>query len=87
MDQHRLHAVGAEGVEVARQPEVGQQARPGRVDVLGAGLVAGEARLVEEEDATATLGQQRRRDAARRPAPDDDDLGIVFTGDRVIGAS
>ena len=76
MDEHGLHAVRAQSLEVARESQLGEQPRPCRVDVLRAGLVTREARLVEEQDAVTALGEEPRRDTSGGAAPDDDDVRI-----------
>jgi hypothetical protein len=48
VDEHGLHAVRAQSLEVMREPEFTEQPGPGRIDVLRAGFVTREACLVEE---------------------------------------
>ena len=76
MDEHGLHAVRAQSLQVARESQLGEQPRPCRVDVFGAGFVARETRLVEEQDAVTPLGEEPRRDTSGGAAPDDDSVGI-----------
>ncbi len=76
VDEHGLHAVRAQSLEVACEPQLGEQPRPGRVDVLRAGFVTREACFVEEQDAVTALGEEPRRDTSGGAAPDDDDVRI-----------
>ena len=77
VDSHGLQTMRPKRVQIARQPKVEQEARAGRIDVLGAGLVARKPRFVEQQDAPPTLGKGGRHAAPRWSAPDDDDLRIV----------
>ncbi len=76
VDEHGLHAVGAQSLEIIREPELAEQPSSGRIDVLRAGFVTREACLVEEEDAVTAFGQEPRRDTAGGAASDDDDVRI-----------
>ena len=76
MDEHGLHAMRAQSLEIACEPQLAEQPRPGRIDVLRAGFVTWEACLVEEQDAVTALGQEPRRDTSGGAAPDDDDVRI-----------
>jgi hypothetical protein len=78
VDEHRLHAVRSQSLEVISEPELTEQPRPGRIDVLRAGFVTWEACLVEEEDAVTAFGQKPRRDTAGGAASDDDDVRIAL---------
>ena len=77
MDEHRFQAMGTERVQFGVKPERGEEARPGRIYVLGARLVTRKAGLVEDEDMVAAGREERRRETASRAAADDDDLGIM----------
>ena len=78
VDEHGLHAVRAQSLEVICEPELAEQPSPGRIDVLRAGFVTREACLVEEEDAVTAFGQEPRRDTSGRAASDDDDVRIAL---------
>ena len=51
-----------------------QQPGPAQRDAAAAGLVAGEARAVDEQRAHALAGEQMRGQRARRPGPHHDDV-------------
>jgi hypothetical protein len=48
VDEHGLHAVRTQGLQVAGETQLAEQPRPGRIDVFRARFVTREARLVEE---------------------------------------
>ena len=76
VDEHCLHAVRAQSLEVAGKSQLGEQSRSCRVDVLGARLVAWKARFIEEQDAVTALGEEPGRDTSSGTTPDDDDVRI-----------
>ena len=78
VDEHGLHAVRAESLQVICEPELAEQLSPGRIDVLRAGFVTREACLVEEEDAVTALRQEPCRDTSGGATPDDDDVRIAL---------
>jgi hypothetical protein len=76
MDEHRLHTMPAQSLEIARESQLAEQPRPGWIDVLRAGFVTREACLVEEENMVTAFGQEPRRDTSGGAASDDDDVRI-----------
>ena len=78
VDEHGLHAVRPQSLEVVCESQLGEQSRSCRVDVLGAGLVAREARFVEEQDAVTALGEKPRRETSGRAAANHDDVRIAL---------
>jgi hypothetical protein len=76
MDEHRLHTMRAQNLEISRESQFTEQPRPGRIDVLRAGFVTWEACLVEEENMVTAFGQEPRRDTSGGAASDDDDVRI-----------
>jgi hypothetical protein len=76
MDEHRLHAMRAQSLEITRESQLAQQPCPGRIDVFRAGFVTWEACLFEEENMVTAFGQEPRRDTSGGAASDDDDVRI-----------
>jgi hypothetical protein len=76
VDEHGLHAVCAQSLELARESQLGEQPCPCRVDVLRARLVTREARFVEKQHAVTPLGEEPRRDTSGGTTSDDDDIRI-----------